>query len=77
MTEWFFSGVGAVNSSVDVLVPPQTPEAFRALLDHPDVEGVILNPNIQEAIDNEGFRPESRASFFGWTSYYTLDEVCT
>lgn len=74
--QWFFSGVGAVNSSVDILVPPQTPEAFQTLLDHPDVEKVLLNPNIQKAIDNEGFRPESRANSFGWTSYYTLDEVC-
>ncbi|CAG9761715.1 unnamed protein product [Ceutorhynchus assimilis] len=71
----FFSEVGSVNVPVDILVPPKQAEEFKRVTEHPDIESTLLNENIQEAIDNEGFRPESRAGGFGWTNYHTLDEI--
>ncbi|XP_050309825.1 zinc carboxypeptidase-like [Anthonomus grandis grandis] len=72
----FFSEVAAEGVPVDILVPPKQAEQFKSsILNQADVESVLMNENIQEAIDNEGFRPEAMANTFGWTSYHTLDEI--
>ncbi|KAH1004415.1 hypothetical protein HUJ05_005231 [Dendroctonus ponderosae] len=70
----FFTGTIAENVPVDILVPPKEAETFSRFLDDADIESSILNKNIQNAIDAEGFRPEARAGTFDWTSYHTFDE---
>ncbi|XP_019764321.2 zinc carboxypeptidase [Dendroctonus ponderosae] len=71
----FFTGTIAENVPVDILVPPKEAETFSRFLDDADIESSILNKNIQNAIDAEGFRPEARAGTFDWTSYHTFDEI--
>ncbi|XP_066141638.1 zinc carboxypeptidase-like [Euwallacea fornicatus] len=72
----FFSELGIENTPVDILVPPKHAQKFKDdILEHPDVKTELLNENIQGAIDAEGVRPASRANTFGWTNYYTLDEI--
>ncbi|ERL87559.1 hypothetical protein D910_04950 [Dendroctonus ponderosae] len=70
-----YGGTIAENVPVDILVPPKEAETFSRFLDDADIESSILNKNIQNAIDAEGFRPEARAGTFDWTSYHTFDEV--
>jgi murein tripeptide amidase MpaA len=62
---------------VDIVVPPKQAEEFQAILNRTDVDSQLLVPNFQKLIDDEGFRPESRALTFGWTDYYTIEEINT
>ncbi|KAL1516707.1 hypothetical protein ABEB36_000584 [Hypothenemus hampei] len=71
----FFSGVHQEGVPVDILVPPKELEKFKEILEHDDIDGVLLNTNIQEAIDNEGVSAEVGASNFGWNRYHTYDEI--
>lgn len=57
------------------MVPPAQADRFKDILENADVESVVLNKNIQEAIDNEYVAPAQRATGFNWTAYHTLDEV--
>lgn len=70
-----WSPVTKVGGEVDVMVPPYRIEEIEHMAKTRYMNASILIENVQEVIDNEGFRPESRAGSFGWTSYHTFDEV--
>ncbi|VEN39456.1 unnamed protein product [Callosobruchus maculatus] len=65
-----------VGHTAAVLLPPQYQNIFleehRNLNDYINVEVVLQN--VQEAIIDEGLRPESKAGSFDWDYYYTLDD---
>lgn len=71
----FWSPVVKVGMEVDLMVPPYRVEEIEHMAKARGMNASILIDNVQEVIDNEGFRPESRAGSFGWTNYHTLAEV--
>lgn len=70
---YFWSEVVGVDIPVDIMVPPHLSEEFSDLLKLQQLESSVSIENVQERIDNEN--PREKDQRFGWTAYYTLDEV--
>jgi len=62
-----------INLPVEIMVSPEKTDYFLNFLHSQDLESEVYILNVQELIDNE--RPRVHARSFGWTDYYTLDEI--
>lgn len=74
---YFWSSVTSLNNSLDVMVSPDFSKNIEELEYSKVITSKVLMKNVQDYIDNEGFRKFSSIGTFGWTNYYTLDEVCS
>ncbi|KAJ8927936.1 hypothetical protein NQ314_019567 [Rhamnusium bicolor] len=73
----FWSYVKAVGVPVDIMVSPHLVKELQNMVETLGIDSEVLMENVQEQIDNEGLRPQSRAGTFDWTSYHTYDEYNT
>lgn len=71
----FWSPVTKIGGEVDIMVPPHRVDEIEHMAMARGMNASVLIENVQEVIDDEGLRPESRAGSFGWTSYHTFEEV--
>lgn len=71
----FWSSPTSAGNAVDLMVPPHLKQYIENVTNNFGIDSKVLIHNVQDNIDNEGFRPETKAGTFGWTSYHTLDEV--
>lgn len=71
----FWSPVKSSNHPIDIMVAPDKKSYIEELIKSKGMASEVLMQNVQDHIDNEGVRPESKAGTFGWTNYHTLDEV--
>lgn len=57
----------------EVVVPPHKLAEFEEIANKLNIKTKILSENLQKDIDNEGVAKKGDA--FGWTAYYTLDDI--
>ncbi|XP_023173282.2 zinc carboxypeptidase-like [Drosophila hydei] len=68
-----WSAARRIGDSSDIMLPPQSQEAFEALLNSHNLNYSIKIDNVQRLIDEQ--RPKQRLSSMEWTQYHTLDEI--
>nr|XP_049704885.1 zinc carboxypeptidase A 1 [Helicoverpa armigera] len=73
----FWTEPSVLVNNVDVLSSPEHKSEFESLLKAYNVEFVISNPNIQEAIDREPVKTYTQRNLrsMTWNSYYDLDGI--
>lgn len=71
----FWSPAIKVGAAVDLMVSPYRVDYIEDMVKSRGMNASVLMENVQQYIDNEGVRPQSRAGSFDWTSYHTYDEV--
>nr|CAI5833620.1 unnamed protein product [Callosobruchus analis] len=73
----FLTPLTKVGYAANVLLPPQYQGMFleesRSLNNNVTVEVVLQN--VQQAIIDEGLRPDSKAGSFDWEYFYTFDDM--
>ncbi|XP_018573035.1 zinc carboxypeptidase-like [Anoplophora glabripennis] len=70
----FWSPPLKVGGEVDLMVPPYRFDEIENMAKSRGMNASVFIEDVQELIDNEGLRSQSRAGSFGWTSYHTLAE---
>uniref|UniRef100_A0A2A4JQ49 Zinc carboxypeptidase A 1 n=1 Tax=Heliothis virescens TaxID=7102 RepID=A0A2A4JQ49_HELVI len=73
----FWSEPSALVNNVDILSSPELKSEFETLLKADNVEFVISNPNIQEAIDRESVKKYTKRNLrsMSWDGYYDLEAI--
>ncbi|XP_069700914.1 zinc carboxypeptidase-like [Periplaneta americana] len=66
----FWSSASSAHAQVDVMVPPDMVQRFRALTDAFGVRSELRIQDVQKLIDSE--RPEVESSSFGWDDYHNI-----
>ncbi|XP_058449258.1 uncharacterized protein LOC131429226 [Malaya genurostris] len=70
----FLDHPSAVNTSVQLVVPPYRQQQFNQISSQFGFDQVLVCNNLQSVINNE--RPNRyKRSAFGWEDYYTLEEI--
>ncbi|XP_062127695.1 uncharacterized protein LOC133840056 [Drosophila sulfurigaster albostrigata] len=62
-----------LGDSSDIMLPPQTQQAFEQLLNSQNFNYTLKIDNVQTLIDAQ--RPKQRTGYMEWTQYHTLDEI--
>ncbi|PNF39274.1 Zinc carboxypeptidase A 1 [Cryptotermes secundus] len=70
----FWVGPSRIQKAVDIMIPPHMLPRFNDILASINLKSEVYIGNVQHLIDTE--RPKVRPTVdFGWTDYYTLDEI--
>ncbi|PSN45347.1 Zinc carboxypeptidase A 1 [Blattella germanica] len=70
----FWIGPSYVGKAIDVMVPPHELPHFKEVLENLNLKSEIYIEDVQKLVDIEELEAK-RKSGFGWTAYYTLNEV--
>ncbi|KAJ8944091.1 hypothetical protein NQ318_019429 [Aromia moschata] len=70
----FWTSVVGVGAAADVMVAPAEFDELEEMVAGLDIDSTVMIENVQTLIDNEGFRPASRAGVFDFDSYHTVEE---
>ncbi|KAH8397389.1 hypothetical protein KR222_001710 [Zaprionus bogoriensis] len=62
-----------LGDSSDIMLPPESREAFETLLSAHNISYDLKIDNVQRLIDAQ--RPKQRTGYHEWTQYHTLDEI--
>lgn len=73
----FWREPSVVGAAVDVLASPNSVFHLERISSLNGIDMRVMINDVQQLIDGEGLRPESRAASGGldWKNYYTFDEV--
>ncbi|XP_021942856.1 zinc carboxypeptidase-like isoform X2 [Zootermopsis nevadensis] len=70
----FWVGPSRIQKAVDIMVPSHMLPRFNEILASLSLKSEVYISNVQHLIDTERPKVRPRADF-GWTDYYTLDEI--